>query len=198
MQKREIPENTTHHTRQRSLEASKDHPSLICPVEEKNNGLSIALSSWLRPLIKWDLMEKKIYTCTGAPQHETQKATRGLRLMCWYYPELTERKGVWDFKVVVVVKSLSCTGLFVTPWPVACQAALSMGFPRQVYWSGCHFLLQGIFWLRDRTHLFCVSCIGGLILYYWATKEAQEFKKRKAIYMKVREVWKAKVILPGR
>ena len=25
------------------------------------------------------------------------------------------------------------------------QAPLSMGFPRQEYWSGCHFLLQGIF-----------------------------------------------------
>ena len=23
-----------------------------------------------------------------------------------------------------------------TPWTVACQAALSMGFPRQEYWSG--------------------------------------------------------------
>ena len=24
----------------------------------------------------------------------------------------------------------------VTPWTVACQAPLSMGFPRQEYWSG--------------------------------------------------------------
>ena len=27
---------------------------------------------------------------------------------------------------------------------VADQAPLSMGFPRQEYWSGCHFLFQGI------------------------------------------------------
>ena len=27
-------------------------------------------------------------------------------------------------------------GLFATPWTVACQAPLSMGFPRQEYWSG--------------------------------------------------------------
>ena len=33
----------------------------------------------------------------------------------------------------------------VTPQTVACQAPLSMGFPRQEYWSGCPFLLQGIF-----------------------------------------------------
>ena len=32
-----------------------------------------------------------------------------------------------------------------TPWTVASQAALSMGFSRQDYWSGCHALLQGIF-----------------------------------------------------
>ena len=41
------------------------------------------------------------------------------------------------------VKSLSCVWLFVTPWTVAYQAPLSMGFSRQYYWSG--FLLQGIF-----------------------------------------------------
>ena len=30
---------------------------------------------------------------------------------------------------------LSCVQLFVTLWAVACQAPLSMGFPRQEYWS---------------------------------------------------------------
>ena len=34
------------------------------------------------------------------------------------------------------VQSLSCVLLFATPWIVACQAPLSMGFPRQEYWSG--------------------------------------------------------------
>ena len=28
---------------------------------------------------------------------------------------------------------------FVTPWTVACQAPLSMGFPRQEYWRGLTF-----------------------------------------------------------
>ena len=32
-----------------------------------------------------------------------------------------------------------------TPWTVVPQAPLSMGFPRQEYWSGYHFLLQRIF-----------------------------------------------------
>ena len=30
---------------------------------------------------------------------------------------------------------------FLTPWTVAHQAPLSIGFPRQEYWSGLHFLL---------------------------------------------------------
>ena len=32
-----------------------------------------------------------------------------------------------------------------TPWTAGCQDPLSMGFSRQEYWSGLHFLLQGIF-----------------------------------------------------
>ena len=36
------------------------------------------------------------------------------------------------------VQSLSCIPLFVTPWTVAHQARLSMGFSRQ-YWSGLPF-----------------------------------------------------------
>ena len=33
-------------------------------------------------------------------------------------------------------KSLSRLQLFATPWTIANQAPLSMGFSRQVYWSG--------------------------------------------------------------
>ena len=39
-------------------------------------------------------------------------------------------------KVKVKVKSLSRVQLFATPWTVAYQAPLSMGFSRQEYWSG--------------------------------------------------------------
>ena len=40
---------------------------------------------------------------------------------------------------------LSHVQFSVTPLIVACQAPLSLGFPRQEYWGGLHFLLQGIF-----------------------------------------------------
>ena len=39
-----------------------------------------------------------------------------------------------------VVQLLSCVQLTVTPWTVACQAPLSMGFTKQEYWSGLPFL----------------------------------------------------------
>ena len=40
----------------------------------------------------------------------------------------------------IVVQSLSGVSLFVTPWTVAHQAPLSMGFPKQEYWSALPFL----------------------------------------------------------
>ena len=42
-----------------------------------------------------------------------------------------------------MVQSLSRVQLFVTPWTVARQAALSVGFPRQDYWSGLPFPSPG-------------------------------------------------------
>ena len=44
---------------------------------------------------------------------------------------------------VVVVYSLSPNRIFVTPWTVAHQASLSMGFPRQECWSGLPFPSPG-------------------------------------------------------
>ena len=39
----------------------------------------------------------------------------------------------------ICVCVLSCVQLFETPWTVACQAPLTMGFPRQEYWGGLSF-----------------------------------------------------------
>ena len=43
------------------------------------------------------------------------------------------------------VKLLSHVRLFVTPWTVAYQAPLSMGFTRQEYWSGVPFFVNNLF-----------------------------------------------------
>ena len=65
---------------------------------------------------------------------------------------------------------LGCLGrvwLFMTPWTLACQAPLSMGFSREEYWIGlpCPPLgdLPGP-WIRPTSH---ISCIGRRILYYY-------------------------------
>ena len=43
----------------------------------------------------------------------------------------------------VKVNSLCCVQLFATPWAIACQAPLSMGFSMQEYWSGLPFPSPG-------------------------------------------------------
>ena len=74
------------------------------------------------------------------------------------------------------VCSLSHVWLFATPRTIACQALLSMGFPRQEYWSELHYFLQGIFpRVQPRFQDLSdpgVSCIGRCILYHWASWEA--------------------------
>ena len=44
-----------------------------------------------------------------------------------------------SFVVVIIVQLLSYVRLFVTPWTVAHQVPLSVGFPRQEYWSKLSF-----------------------------------------------------------
>ena len=55
---------------------------------------------------------------------------------------------------------LSCFShvqFFVTLWTIAHKAPLSMGFSRQEYWRGCHFLLQGIFQTQGSNT--CLPCL---------------------------------------
>ena len=55
-------------------------------------------------------------------------------------PEMrSERTGDRLFSFSSNACVLSCVWLFATPWTVACQAPLSMGFSRQEYWSGLLF-----------------------------------------------------------
>ena len=49
-----------------------------------------------------------------------------------------DRKGM-------LLLSLNCVQLFVTPRTVGGQASLPIGFPRQEYWTGLPFFSQGIF-----------------------------------------------------
>ena len=47
------------------------------------------------------------------------------------------------------------------------------GFPDKDTGAGCHFLLQGSYWSRDRTCISSNSCIVRQILCYWTTWEAR-------------------------
>ena len=58
---------------------------------------------------------------------------------------------------ILVPQGVSCSVMSdsPTPWTIACQAPLSMGFSRQEYWSGLPFPSPGdLPNLRDRTQVF--------------------------------------------
>ena len=59
---------------------------------------------------------------------------------------LTSADSLHAFRFVTVVQSLSRVRIFATPWTVARQAPLSLGFSRQEHWRGRGFcaLLQEI------------------------------------------------------
>ena len=61
-------------------------------------------------------------------------------------------------RTCVHAQLLSPVWLFVTPWTVAFQASLSMGFSEQNAGVACHSLFQEIFWPRNKTQ---VSCLAG-------------------------------------
>ena len=60
---------------------------------------------------------------------------------------------------------------FSTPWTVAHQAPLSMGF--FIVELVALSFYRGSSWSRDQTRVACISCIGRQILYHWATWEAE-------------------------
>ena len=64
---------------------------------------------------------------------------------------------------IVVVVLVSCAPLFATPWTVAHEAPLSMGFSRQEYWSGLPFPSQITSQSGDRIQ---VSCIADRFFFY--------------------------------
>ena len=87
----------------------------------------------------------------------------------WYWP-ITCPDTWWCVRTCV----LRGVWLFATLWTVAHQAPLTMGFPRQEYWVGCYFLLQGGLPNPEiePMSLPYISCIGRQVIYYWATWEA--------------------------
>ena len=69
-------------------------------------------------------------------QHQRNLATNFAKTH--FHPPL-----ISPYIFVVVAQSLSRVQLFVSPWTIIRQAPLSMGFPRQEYWSGLPFPTPG-------------------------------------------------------
>ena len=69
-----------------------------------------------------------------------------------------ERK---EHKHAYVLSHLICVHLFVTPWTVAYQAPLSMGFSRQEHWSELPCSPPGDLPDPEIKPVSCVSCIAG-------------------------------------
>ena len=79
----------------------------------------------------WQLIQRKAAVRSGVLKF------RGLmwEIATWEIAAVT-RTFLFLLDVLLLFQSLSRVWLFVTPWTVAHQASLSMGFPRQEYWSG--------------------------------------------------------------
>ena len=77
-----------------------------------------------------------------------------------------------SFMNLCVLSHFSCVWLCTTPWTVARQAPLPMGFSRQEYWSGLPCLLQGIFPTQRSNLQHLLHC--RQMLYHWATRKAPQ------------------------
>ena len=64
-------------------------------------------------------------------------------LAFWYISNIKLNCTIKELSSFLKVKSLSGVQLFATPWTVAYEASLSMGFSRQEYWSGLPFPSPG-------------------------------------------------------
>ena len=149
----------------------------IFPTQELNQGLlhcrhilyQLVQKSWLfQSVSKCRLVSSGEFL----PSHPIKDlwflSSYSLLLPCWWqFLILQGWAGAWGIREwgggsYLVGKS--CLTL-ATPWTVASQPPPSMGFARQEQWSGCHFLLQGIFQtqglnlglLQGRQILYCLS-----------------------------------------
>ena len=95
--------------------------------------------------------------------------------------------------VCVCVCVVNCVWLFATPWTVAHQAPLSMGFPRQEYWSGLPFPSPED--LPDPVS--CISYIGRQILYHCSTQEALSHHIQSQVTLKA-PCWRGYIERPQR
>ena len=91
----------------------------------------LGFKAWV-PFLVWE-----VTSCKSRGTAKKKRKT-SMQVCAYFIPELGS-------SVACMLSCFSHVRLSATPWIVAHQAPLFMGFPRQEYWRGCHFLLQGIF-----------------------------------------------------
>ena len=129
----------------------------------------------LRLLIKWlwseiildDLGKHNIITKIFLRGRERQKRIR----------EMTAEKELSPANSLILVGlscfiAKSCLILLWSPWTVAHQASVSMGFPKQEYWSGLPFPSSGDVPNIPNRGMNLDLLLGRQIFYYWTTREA--------------------------
>ena len=87
-------------------------------------------------------MNGGLWHCTGDrnQDHPQEKEMQKGKMDLWEgLTNSCEKRGERQRRKGSEVKSLSRVRLFATPWTIAHQAPLSMGFSRQEYWSGLPF-----------------------------------------------------------
>ena len=111
--------------------------------------------------------------------HLFQLLTHGTPVDLGHMAQVTEqltkwpRHGVFSCPVCVHAQLLSHVQLFATPWTVACQASLSMRFPRHEYWSGLSFPPPGDPPNSGIELASCVFlCIGRRVLFHCGNWQA--------------------------
>ena len=134
----------------------------------------------------WDLAFQDAHQNGGWKGKVKQEANGDLGLLQFFLM----RPIVWvcslglypsfSISCVVCAHSAGHVPLFATPWTAACQAPLSMGFPRQAYWIWLAISFsKGSSQLRNQTLVSCISCIAVRFFITLATRIATISKKGK-------------------
>ena len=140
-----------------------------------NNGLVSLMHNKSQPQTSWECVYGDKIDKSDTETHHRNPMNHSLAyyqlrhyFLLLYVEQLTAFSYALALSESLKVLLLSHVRLFVTPWTVAHQAPLSMGFSRQEYWNGLSFIFsKGSSWPRDWTW---VSCTAGRFFIVWATK----------------------------
>ena len=113
----------------------------------------------------------RVFSNTTVQKHQFFRAQLSWFTLGYTWYQNPERK--WQNLNVLI----SYVQLFVTPWTVAHQASLSMGFSRQEYWSGLPFPSPGD--LPNPGTEPASPALAGGVFTIWATREVQNLRNLK-------------------